>query len=95
MKTTVTRRRFLEGASLSLAGLALAPVTAELAAKAPAPAQPAGAARPQVAIFGDRAIFDHSGRLETYVPPRSLASSTRAYVDSVDRDTFLSRHWFA
>ena len=51
-------------------------------------------APPQVVIYQDKAHFDNTGLLEPYVPPKSLASSTRKYVEKTDKQTFLSRHWF-
>lgn len=47
----------------------------------------------RVFIFQDRAHFDVEGKVEEYQAPTSMVS-TKQYLDTVDQEEFLKRHWF-
>ena len=89
----VSRRSFLEGFSLSFSYLALEPLQ-NFGVDRQALFQTNDLNQRNVYIFNDQALFDSSGRMPTYLPPKSLASNTQKYLDSISQREFLSRHWF-
>lgn len=50
---------------------------------------------PRLVIYADCAHISCNPHLDTWAPPASYASATNSYVAGLDRESFLSRHWFA
>lgn len=86
-----SRRHFLQGSTLSLTSIFFWP--ALFFAKIEHDLQPCPKAKKQVVILHDQAHFDETGNFETYVRPRGI-EATRSYVNKLDNEAFLSRHWF-
>lgn len=88
-----SRRCFLQSITLGIASLNLLPRLSLAKADTKEKSEPTVKAMKQVVILHDQAHFDETGVFEAYIPPKNM-SATREYVNSLDTETFLSRHWF-